>query len=286
MICLPSLSCHCPFLSRPSILNLAPCALADTPLTDTILSVFNCREVDGVYYLVADSERTCYSADHLRYFRAGLFWAVLYCLGIPATYLGFLVYFRVPRIAARLLAHARVLELLDAAWAAGAELPPLGAGGEHGGAAGSAAVGALSAEALPDECVDALYALFIAGDEQKQAGGAGAAADSSEEGRGDGGAEKAPAKPQKASADRRIDEAERQQAAPPPPPPAALLPRGEKLRRLLAYADTRFSSVRDVPWSAARDDPDLAVAAKTIGSIFIEFSAASWYWILVRRLRL
>lgn len=232
---------------------------ADTPLTDTILGVFNCREVDGVYYLVADTDRTCYSADHMRYFRAGLFWAALYCLGIPATYLGFLVYFRVPRIAGRLVERARVLALLDAAWSEGAELPPLGADG----AAPAGAGGAHSAESLPDACVDALYAHFIV-----QAGAAAAAQADEGEAEAD---KQATAKMPKGA-----HQQQQQQAA------VAMLPRAEKLRRLLAYADMRFSSVRDVPWSAARDDPDLPVAAKTIGSIFIEFSAASWYWILVR----
>lgn len=261
---------------------------ADTPLTETILSVFSCREIDGVHYLVADIARECYTTDHMRYFRAGIFWAILYCIGIPAAYLAFLVSFHVPRIARKLVQRARLLALLDVAWAMGVQLPR----------------SKLSVDSLSDELIDVLYIHYIAplppsASSRKPRRTASAAAVGGE-------ATGAPQKRQSARSDSTktrvktprvkapsgtadeiavdVEEKKRRPAKPRSGAPAAQdrtsPSRDEKLAALLRYAGTHLSTVH-VPWSAAQDDPELAVAAQTIGGIFIEFYASSWYWILV-----
>lgn len=251
---------------------------ADTPLTETILSVFNCREIDGVWYLVADMDKECYTTDHMRYFRAGIFWAILLCLGIPIVYLACLIYFRVPLIAKRIILRARLLTLLDEAWTSGVKLPQLDAS-------------TLSVNGLPDDVVDALYLEYIdppppvtpgaekseaIPEEKAEEGAASGGAGSDGSGKKGTGSKQIPQTPvavvSSALAAHGRDK-------------AAVLPREEKINKLLAYSAVHFSTVH-VPWSSAHNDVELdrelSVAAKTIGGIFLEFYASSWYWILVR----
>ena len=53
-------------------------------LTASVASILNCSEViNGKRYLLADLSVTCYEGWHIPYVVAALFFAGLYCIGIP-----------------------------------------------------------------------------------------------------------------------------------------------------------------------------------------------------------
>lgn len=60
--------------------------LAYSPLTQTILAVFSCRKINDKSYLYADLTRVCWGGQHGRYVAAGVFWAILFPLGIPGAH--------------------------------------------------------------------------------------------------------------------------------------------------------------------------------------------------------
>jgi len=82
---------------------------------ETIMGVFSCREVNGVWYLSDDMAVVCYEGTHLRYFYVGIFWALLIPLGIPCLYLGLMCYYRLPWVARELTDIAYLRQLIDAA---------------------------------------------------------------------------------------------------------------------------------------------------------------------------
>ena len=53
------------------VLNVAFC-----PVTETILSIFDCREINGLYY----------DATHNKYIGLAIFWSVVFIAGIPALF--------------------------------------------------------------------------------------------------------------------------------------------------------------------------------------------------------
>lgn len=64
-----------------------------------VLRVFNCMEIYGTKYLVADLRQQCYTGDHTREIFLASVGVLVYPLGIPVLFLGLLVNSRVPQVA-------------------------------------------------------------------------------------------------------------------------------------------------------------------------------------------
>ena len=64
-----------------------PSRHADAPLSETIVVVFGCVRVGDRYFLREDMSQECYTAEHDRAYKAGIFWMFLYPAGIPAFFL-------------------------------------------------------------------------------------------------------------------------------------------------------------------------------------------------------
>lgn len=64
---------------------VAVLGLAYSPLAQTVLAVFSCRDINDSAYLYADLTRVCWKSQHNRYVAAGIFWAIIYPLGIPGA---------------------------------------------------------------------------------------------------------------------------------------------------------------------------------------------------------
>ena len=60
---------------------------ADAPLSETIVNVFGCVRVGDSYFLREDMAQKCYTAEHNRAYKAGIFWMLLYPAGVPAFFL-------------------------------------------------------------------------------------------------------------------------------------------------------------------------------------------------------
>ena len=60
--------------------------MAFTPATETILSIFDCREINGVYYQSDDMNQLCYDTAHRKYIGIAIFWSIVFIAGIPALF--------------------------------------------------------------------------------------------------------------------------------------------------------------------------------------------------------
>eukprot|EP00854_Cymbomonas_tetramitiformis_P026005 gene26005-31838_t len=65
-----------------------------------VLSVYNCREIYGSYYLEADYEEQCYTPMHNVFQVVGVVGAICLPLGIPICFYAMLVRHKVPQLAA------------------------------------------------------------------------------------------------------------------------------------------------------------------------------------------
>jgi hypothetical protein len=119
-----------------------PCT--DAPLSETIISVFACTKIGTVFYLREDMEVECYTPSHMRYYRAGVFWLIFYCFGIPVFFLAMLFTYGIPQAARRLRSAGAVRALVDLAWQRRIPQPDVN-------------TSTLDAHNISDEHVDALY---------------------------------------------------------------------------------------------------------------------------------
>jgi hypothetical protein len=94
-----------------------------TPLTSMILSVFNCKEVDGVWYINNDMRYQCFTPVHYRYRAAGAFWAAVYVAGIPLCYWMALRHYGVPSMARQVVDDAHLQNVVEYATRIGVEMP-------------------------------------------------------------------------------------------------------------------------------------------------------------------
>jgi hypothetical protein len=235
--------------------------IAYAPLSQVIVGIFGCRQVGEHAYLMADISVQCYTREHMRYFRLGLFWCVqvphtdavpaaaslarpsranypltrhrlfLYPFGIPALFLALLIAYRVPAAAANLKRRALLRNLLDIAWHRRVAQPDVNAN-------------TITERSITDEHVNALYAAII--------GGAAAAVMAKEVGH--------------------VDELATHATA-------ALLSREEKLSALLAWTKLRVRGTHYTWEQTADDDCGLAPGAReTLGEIFCHFYTGRWFW--------
>jgi len=114
------------------------------PLAGMILSVFNCTEVDGVWYIRSDLRYQCYTVEHNRFRAAGVFWAIVYVAGIPAAYWLVLLGFKVPAMARRMMDDAHLYNVVEFAMRTGLELP-------------TAHMSALTSRSIKDDYLNILF---------------------------------------------------------------------------------------------------------------------------------
>jgi hypothetical protein len=97
--------------------------LAYAPLAETIIAVFSCRHIDGVWWITRDVGQQCYTVQHRHYTSLGAFWATIYVAGIPAVFLAVLTYYRIPAAARYLRQLALLRQTVDIAWQRGVAMP-------------------------------------------------------------------------------------------------------------------------------------------------------------------
>ena len=96
-----------------------------------------------------DIATVCYNAEHRAYVGMGVFWLILFPIGIPVLYIATMMYYRVPQAARCTVRTARLRTLADLAIQRGALGPDvLGAGFN---------TSSLTEHAAPPALVDALY---------------------------------------------------------------------------------------------------------------------------------
>lgn len=114
------------------------------PLAGMILYVFNCTEVDGVWYIRSDLRYQCYTVEHNRFRAAGVFWAIVYVAGIPVAYWLALLGFKVPAMARRMMDDAHLYNVVEFAMRTGLELP-------------TARMSALTSRSIKDDYLNILF---------------------------------------------------------------------------------------------------------------------------------
>jgi hypothetical protein len=124
-----------------------------TPLTDVVLAVFSCRSIVDEKYLRQDMVHQCYVGDHVRYYKAAIFWTIIYVVGIPVFFLALLFHYQVPTVARDLQRAAQLRALVQLARRRRIALP-----------AGLEFEASISAASIKEEHLDALYRAFISGD--------------------------------------------------------------------------------------------------------------------------
>ena len=60
--------------------------VAFTPATETILSIFDCREINGLWYQTEDMKTLCYTGAHKTYIGLAVLWGIIFILGIPSLF--------------------------------------------------------------------------------------------------------------------------------------------------------------------------------------------------------
>ena len=93
------------------------------PVSEAVMAVFACRKLGDESWLFRDVETQCGTAEHRMYVRLGIFWVVLYVIGIPLVCVGLLAYFRIPHTASRLRRTAMLRGVIELAWWRGVDQP-------------------------------------------------------------------------------------------------------------------------------------------------------------------
>ena len=120
--------------------------LSYAPITETVLSMFNCRQIGNTFYLRNETGYECYTPRHNLYRRIAAFWTFFYVAGVPVLYLALLYYYGIPALARRLQSDALLRSLLLHA--------------HHLGVGQSDSLLTLTCESMSVEHVDALYARY------------------------------------------------------------------------------------------------------------------------------
>jgi len=120
-------------------------------VSGVVIAVFNCRTLaSGKAYLVADHRQQCWTALHWSYVTAGIFWLPVVPIGIPATFMLLLYYFRVPQMAKVKVANAWLREAVEHTWRLGEAQP-------------ACDVQALGLDNIGDEHLELLVAVLVKG---------------------------------------------------------------------------------------------------------------------------
>ena len=69
------------------------------PLSETVLAFFACRQIGDSWYLEEDVGITCYSSTYQKWYSLGIFWTLVYPIGIPVLFFNVLLYYSVPKMA-------------------------------------------------------------------------------------------------------------------------------------------------------------------------------------------
>jgi hypothetical protein len=228
--------------------------LVYAPMSQVIVGMFRCNHIGNQWWLASDLSEECYVPRHMRFYRAAIFWALFFSLGVPALYLYLLVHFRVPSVAAALRKQALLQRVLAAAAQRG--VLPLGCADADAAAC-----------SLSDADVDALYEDLLMS-EDASVSSSQASAD-----------EEAAAATRLSLVAAEIDCG----VSPSPPPPG--VPRDAKLAQLLAWAAAQHGEreLRGCSWEELRPEQDTrrAGAKEAIGLLHDHFRPRYWYWKLV-----
>lgn len=115
------------------------------PVAEITLSAFSCRDFGKAgTFLTTELEFQCYTPEHYRLRRLGIFWIILYVVGIPASQLALLFHYRVPRAAQKLRRIAGLRAVTELAFRRGIALPDIN-------------TAALTDKMLTDDFVNTLY---------------------------------------------------------------------------------------------------------------------------------
>ena len=229
---------------------------AYAPATETILSIFSCREINGRFFLREDVSTPCDDEVYAVYYRYGVFWTLVFPLGTPLFYLALMSAYGVPRVARELKKDAYFQQLCTAASRQGLHQ-----------VAGLDVVH-VSVKTVSDAHVDQLYLAFFprprsAAEEGDDAGIAGEGSAGHHAGsngqRAEHTAHKEPEQTRAASG------------------AAADLSRKQKLRALVDLAHASLMSPA-VTWEHAKKGGRLRGAMQSCGMLFKEFHADRWYW--------
>ena len=146
------------------------CDIMYAPVSEQVVSIFACTRVGSALYLVDEPSIQCYTEMHWRYLRLGIFWLLVYPIGIPVFYYILLLYFRIPQGAAQLEEAAALRQLVDLAWQRGVKQPR------------DVVTSLLTVDQLTDEHVTVLYeGVLLRHREHKQKAVADEKADADEE---------------------------------------------------------------------------------------------------------
>lgn len=63
-------------------------------ISSSVIKMWVCRNIDGVDYLMADMGIRCYQGEWTEMLPMGIIFVLIYPIGIPATFMGLLFYFR------------------------------------------------------------------------------------------------------------------------------------------------------------------------------------------------
>lgn len=240
---------------------VAMCLVTALQTGRTAASVFNfamCPAEFSQLSLKCIRAPRCYDGQHMAYFRAGVFWTILYPVGIPVFYFALLHYYSIPTIARELTQRAYISSLVHLARRRRVELP------------GDVDIMTLTVENMSNEYVDALYHGLLEPrhewerrDSSSRAGGpswlrrlsasASEACRASEELRS-----RLSAKFFRQTPPGYATEEEREAAQ----------AREVKLRKLLAYADVHLMSDVSLSWDGREGDPRMAGASKAIPLLY------------------
>jgi hypothetical protein len=126
---------------------------AYTPVAEATMSVFSCMRIEGHLYLTIDLREECYTPRHMRYYRAAVFFLVVYVFGIPLLLLRLLYHFQVPQTAALHKRNARLRVLVAHCFMHGLQQP-----------VDQVDTAELTVDTMSDEHVDCLYAALFRGE--------------------------------------------------------------------------------------------------------------------------
>jgi hypothetical protein len=239
------------------------------PMSQVIVGMFRCLRIGDDYWLYSDLSVQCYTARHMRYWHAAVFWALFFSLGVPVLFVSLLFYYRVPAAAAALRRTLLLRALIDAAQQRGAALPLL-----------EVPLADVTPDSLSDDYVAALYEdAFPDPDAASDASDASSVAAPSED------AETALTRSDLLvnatvgpDGEPRLDTFSLAADAQAPPPRAA------QLARLLARAEVQHGpGLPAYGWDALQPAHDgrLPGVREAIGALYNHYTPSRWYWKIV-----
>ena len=88
-------------------------SLVYTPITSTVLPVFNCDVIGGQSVLHIDPSISCTSPSYATLYKEAILWTSVYVVGIPLFYIALMLFYHVPQVARELERDALLHALCD-----------------------------------------------------------------------------------------------------------------------------------------------------------------------------